>query len=163
MTAPRPPQLVGRPDPTTASLVQTSCELVSDRPVVLAERFYAHLFAMAPDVRAMFPPDMTLQTEKLCAALLDAVRSLDNPEAMETQLSQLGAAHRSMYGVTADHYVYVGHALVRAVRDVSGHIWTTQLSSAWILVYEWIAAHMTANTHDSTTRGRHATTARSTW
>ena len=37
--------------------VRVSCLAVADRPVRLAEVFYAHLFEMAPQLRAMFPPD----------------------------------------------------------------------------------------------------------
>jgi hypothetical protein len=35
----------------------------------------------------------------------------------------------------------VGRALVRAVRELSPK-WSTAVGSAWVQVYEWMAAHM---------------------
>lgn len=126
--------------------VQRSAAAVADRPVVLAEAFYDNLFRMAPGVRGMFPPDMSAQQDKLCRALMDSIRALTDPDSryaaeMERILSRLGADHARRWGVLPEHYPYVGHALVRAVRDVSGD-WTVETSSAWIWVYDWMSAHM---------------------
>src|SRR5262249_29588823 len=116
-----------------------------DRPVALAEAFYAHLFDLAPGVRRMFPRDMTAQNERLCRALLDAIRALVEPErhaaGMERHLARLGAQHAQLYGVEPEHYPYVGHALVRAVRDLSGDR-SVAVSSAWVWVYQWMSDHM---------------------
>ena len=38
-------------------------------------------------------------------------------------------------------YVYVGHALVRAIHKIVGHL-ETSVASSWIAVYEWMAAVM---------------------
>ncbi|WP_082772070.1 globin domain-containing protein [Actinoplanes sp. TFC3] len=134
-----------RPDPQALEIVQRTAAVVAKRPVALAEAFYDHLFQLAPSVRDMFPADMTAQNEKLCRALLDSVRALVEPDRyavdMERVLYRLGAQHARRYAVVPAHYPYVGHALVRAVRDVTGD-WTVATSSAWIWVYDWMAAHM---------------------
>ncbi|GAB7038956.1 MULTISPECIES: globin domain-containing protein [Catenuloplanes] len=134
-----------RPDAEAMRIVQRTAASVAERPVALAEAFYRHLFAMAPGVRAMFPDDMTAQNEKLCRALLDGIRALVEPERyavqMERSLHRLGAHHADRYGVLPEHYPYVGHALVRAVGDVSDD-WSSSTSAAWIWVYDWMAAHM---------------------
>ena len=126
-------------------IVQRTAATVADRPVALAEAFYHHLFVLAPSVRPMFPTDMTAQNDKLCRALLDSIRALVEPQHyardMERNLYNLGAMHARRYAVQPEHYPYVGHALVRAVRDVSGD-WTVSTSSAWIWVYDWMSAHM---------------------
>jgi hemoglobin-like flavoprotein len=125
--------------------VRRSAAAVADRPVVLAERFYHHLFELAPAVRDMFPQDMTVQNERLSRALFDAVRALVDPDRhaarMQDNLHKLGADHARRYGVLPEHYPFVGHALVRAVNDVSGDS-SASTSSAWIWVYEWISTHM---------------------
>lgn len=126
-------------------LVQRSAALVADRPVALAESFYRHLFEMAPGVRPMFPADMTAQSEKLCQALVAAIQALVEPdryaEHMEGDLRVLGRQHSQRWGVLPEHYPYVGHALVQAVREVTGE-WTAATSSAWVWVYDWLSAHM---------------------
>jgi hemoglobin-like flavoprotein len=134
-----------RPSPEALQIVQRTAAKVADRPVALAEAFYRHLFAMAPEVRPMFPADMTAQNERLCRALLDSIRALVEPDRyavqMERALHRLGAQHSARYGVRPEHYPYVGHALVRAVGDVTDD-WSSSTSSAWIWVYDWMAAHM---------------------
>ncbi|NMI02067.1 globin domain-containing protein [Pseudonocardia acidicola] len=126
--------------------VRASCLAVAHRPVRLAEAFYAHLFEMAPQLRAMFPPDLTGQMQKMSDTLLGAIAQLDTADTteLEAALRQLGADHRTRFRVESEHYKYIGHALTRAVRDVSGQGYSGSLSSAWIAVYQWVATHMTA-------------------
>jgi hemoglobin-like flavoprotein len=134
-----------RPNAEAMAIVRRTAAAVADRPAALAERFYYHLFELAPAVRGMFPQDMTAQNERLSRALFDAVIALVDPDRhaarMEDNLHRLGAHHARRYGVQPEHYPYVGHALVRAVNDVSGDS-SASTSSAWIWVYEWISVHM---------------------
>ena len=142
------PAPVGVPRPSSAVIeaVRSSCLAVADRPVQLAEVFYAHLFAMAPQLRPMFPPDMTGQMQKMTDTLLGAIGQVDtaDPTELVNALRRLGADHRTRYRVEPEHYDYIGHALTRAVRDVAGDAYSGSLSSAWIALYQWVAAHMTA-------------------
>jgi hemoglobin-like flavoprotein len=89
----------------------------------------------------MFRQDMSDQHDVLLAALLAAVRALDRPELVEDHLRRWGVVHRRMHGVSDEMYVYVGHALVRALHRVLGHL-ETSVASSWIGVYEWMAAVM---------------------
>jgi hemoglobin-like flavoprotein len=122
-------------------MVRESCAAVADRPAQIAESFYQHLFELAPSVRGMFAQDMTTQNDRMSQALMDAVRGADNPARIEYVLQEMGARHARHHGAVPEHYPYVGHALVRAVRDLSPR-WSTAVGSAWVQVYEWMAAHM---------------------
>lgn len=126
--------------------VLASCAAVADRPVRLAEQFYRELFAMAPATRGMFPADMSGQMQKMTNALLTAITTLGRADTSELEavLRRLGHEHKVRHGVQAEHYLYVGHALTRAVREVSGVQWSGSLSSDWIGLYQWIARHMLA-------------------
>jgi hemoglobin-like flavoprotein len=138
-----------RPTPEAMAVVQRSLSLVGSRPVALTEAFYRHLFEMAPGVRAMFPADMTLQNEKLLRALLDTIGALVEPDRyaqrMERNLRGLGDQHARRYGVRPEHYPFVGHALTRAIKEVSGDASATT-SSAWVWVYNWTMATMLGTT-----------------
>ena len=46
------------------------------------------------------------------------------------------------------HYVYIPHALTRAVRDVAGSAWSGSLSSSWIALTMWVNGHMLAGAAD---------------
>lgn len=137
----------GRPDPEALAVVQRTASVVADRPVALAEAFYQHLFQLAPGVRSMFPADMTAQNDKLCRALFQCIRALSTNDGeatgMEFALRRLGAQHANRYAVKPEHYPYVGHALARAVRDLSQD-WSTTCTSSWIWVYAWMSEHMLA-------------------
>ena len=155
--APPRPAPVAPPSAAVIALVRRSCAAVADRPVALAEAFYQHLFEMAPRTRAMFPPDMTGQMQKMSDTLLTAITTLagEDTTELETVLRRLGAQHRTHYQVAPEHYLYIGHALTRAVRDLSGPLWSGALSSAWIALYQWVATHMLdGSVTDSTTRAQ---------
>jgi hemoglobin-like flavoprotein len=124
---------------------------VADRPVRLAEAFYEHLFDIAPQLRAMFPDDLTAQMQRMSDTLLGAIARLETFDTaqLEAALRRLGADHRTRHGVEAEQYRYVGHALTRAVRDLAGLGYSGALSSSWIAVYQYLAGHMTAGARDA--------------
>jgi hemoglobin-like flavoprotein len=128
-------------DPVTVQRVRDSCARLPEDRVELTRVFYDQLFAMAPSTRSMFAEDMSEQHDRLLSALLAAVRALDRPEVVEDHLRRWGVVHRRMHGVTDEMYVYVGHALVRAIHKILGHL-ETSVASSWIAVYEWMAAVM---------------------
>jgi nitric oxide dioxygenase len=128
-------------DPVTVQIVRDSCARLPQDQVELTREFYRQLFEMAPSTRSMFHEDMSEQHDRLLSALLAAVRALDRPEMVEDHLRRWGVVHRRMHGVTDEMYVYVGHALVRALHKIAGHL-ETSVASSWIAVYEWMAAVM---------------------
>lgn len=140
------PSLVRRPSRAVIEAVQASCAAVADRPVRLAEEFYAQLFGMAPQVRGMFADDMTAQMQTMTDVLLGAIARIAAADTVELEatLRQLGATHRTRYGVPNEAYLYIGHALTRAVREVAGPAYSGSLSSCWIALVQWVAAHMIA-------------------
>jgi len=140
-------------DPKTIEIVRKSCTRLPEDQVELTREFYRQLFEMAPQTRAMFPGDMTEQNERLLNALLAGVRALDRPDLVEAHLRRWGVVHRRMHGVSDEMYVYVGHSLIRAIHKLFGHL-ETSVASAWIAVYEWMAAVMIegAETADSVDR-----------
>ncbi len=137
----------------TVAVVRKSCEQLPEDTLELTREFYRQLFEMAPQARAMFPPDMTEQNERLLGAILAAVRHLDRPELVEGHLRRWGIQHRRMHSVTDELYPYVAHALVRALHKLFGYL-ETSVASAWMAVYEWMAAVMIdgANTADAIDR-----------
>src|SRR3954452_13289273 len=128
-------------DAATIEIVRASVAKLPKDQIELTREFYKQLFTMAPHARSMFAEDMTEQSERLLSAILASVRALDRPQLVEDHLRRWGVVHRRMHGVSNDLYVYVGHALIRALHRIFGHL-ETSVSSAWIAVYEWMAAVM---------------------
>jgi hemoglobin-like flavoprotein len=142
-----------RPAPEAILAVRQSLQAVADRPVELAEKFYVELFAMEPRLRAMFPADMSGQMFRMTETLVGAIGALDEPDLdlLEETLRSLGRTHAVHYGVEDWHYGYIGHALTRAVRELAGPTFSGSLSSSWIALYQWVAAHMIAGATASRT------------
>src|ERR1700753_1373058 len=56
--------------------------------------FYGHLFAIEPQIRAMFPPAMDAQRKRFYQALTHLIASSENPGELTSYLEGLGRAHR---------------------------------------------------------------------
>lgn len=78
-----------------------------------ADLFYDRLFAIAPNLRRLFPVDMREQKRKLIQMIATAVGGLNHLDRLVPAVKALGARH-SGYGVTATHYSL-------SVRRCSGH------------------------------------------
>jgi hemoglobin-like flavoprotein len=91
----------------------------------------------------MFPTAMDEQKEKLAATLKVAVLGASNPEKLLPALEALGRRHAA-YDITAQHFDAVGAALLHALGDVAGPLWTDELSLAWAKTYGFIATTMIA-------------------
>ena len=97
--------------PEQIKLVQTSFESVKPIAPQAAALFYDRLFEIAPDVRALFPADLTDQKQKLMSMIAVAVDNLHQVEQIVPAVQDLGRRHAT-YGVRAAHYQSVGEALI---------------------------------------------------
>lgn len=125
-----------------------SFKRIQDHHATLAGRmdevsrvFYARLFAQHPEVRGLFPSDMTKLTGHLAAAMSLIVRNLRNFDALERPLMELGAQHHG-FGAKPEHYPVVCVTLVEALREVSGPAWNAQLELDWTELWDRVAQLM---------------------
>lgn len=114
-------------------------EPVADKAV---HYFYGRLFAENPRLRALFPPAMDAQRDRLLHALTEIVWSLDSPESLAGRLGTLGRDHRK-YGVRREHYPALGAALIATLREFSDD-WNPETEAAWTAAYRRAADLMTA-------------------
>src|SRR4051812_48032969 len=97
--------------PHQIKLVQTSFARVAPIADTAADLFYGRLFEIAPQVRAMFPAELSQQKKKLMAMLGNVVGGLSHLDTLVPAVQALGRRHTG-YGVTAAHYTPVGAALL---------------------------------------------------
>src|SRR3712207_7139108 len=81
--------------------------------------FYSHLFLQHPEIRSMFPIQMSGQRDKLVAALGAVVSNVDELDKVVPLLEQLGRDHRRFSGVT-EHYQAGGASPLAALWRVLG-------------------------------------------
>lgn len=96
--------------------------------------FYALLFVRNPDLRALFPPAMDTQRDRLLRAILTAADRLDDPASLAEYLGGLGRDHRK-YGTHPAHYPAVGAALIGALSRYASTTWDAQTEAAWVRAY----------------------------
>lgn len=132
------------PSKEVLDLVRYSCSELPEGSSELGASLYRNLFQMSPDLRDMFgSSNLEEQRQRMADALLRVIHHLDDPDQVARYLRSLGSLHHVHLGVRPEHYPHIGRAMVRAVSDVSP-TWSSSMSSAWVVVYRWITAHMVA-------------------
>jgi len=132
--------------PDQVKLVQQSFAKVAPISETAAVLFYDRLFEIAPQVRAMFPADMTEQRKKLMAVLAAVVNGLANLESILPAASALAKRHVA-YGAKAEHYPVVGSALLWTLEKGLGEAWTPELADAWTAAYGTLSGFMIAEAY----------------
>ena len=105
--------------------------------------FYSHLFLSHPEVRSMFPIQMSGQRDKLVAALGAVVSNVDELDKVIPLLEQLGRDHRR-FAVMTEHYTAVGASLLATLKRFLGPYWTPELADTWAQAYGLVAKVMVA-------------------
>ena len=105
--------------------------------------FYSHLFLSHPEVRSMFPIQMSGQRDKLVAALGAVVSNVDELDSVVPLLEQLGRDHRR-FSVVTEHYSAVGASLLATLKHFLGRSWTPDLADTWAQAYGLVAKVMVA-------------------
>jgi nitric oxide dioxygenase len=128
-------------NPEQVKLVQDSFAKVAPISEQAAVLFYDRLFEVAPQVRAMFPDDMTEQRKKLMGTLAVVVNGLTNLGAVLPAASALAKRHVK-YGAKPEHYPVVGGALLWTLEKGLGDGWTPELAEAWTAAYGTLSGFM---------------------
>jgi nitric oxide dioxygenase len=134
--------------PEQIALVQQSYAEVQEHLPALARAFYAHLFALDPEIEALFTTAPEIQQAKFIDELNEIVWSVANLDAFVTRASDLGARHLA-YGTRARHYGPVGAALLAALADTLGSAFTDETHEAWSLAYNLVAETMQRGAMDA--------------
>jgi hemoglobin-like flavoprotein len=127
--------------------VQETFRKIEPFAPLVGETFYRRLFEIAPDLRHLFPADLTEQSAKLMAMLAIAVSNLDNMEELEPSLRDLGRRHAA-YGVSGDAYEPVGRALIWTLEQGLQQDFTPEVRSAWTAAYGALTASMLAGANE---------------
>jgi hemoglobin-like flavoprotein len=115
--------------PDAIEALKVSYEQVTATQRQLASRFYQELFSAAPNLRHLFPQDLTELQGHFEAALALVIRNLDEMDALRGPLRDLGAQHVH-WGARPEDYVTARDALVTAIGALSPG-WNAALEQQW--------------------------------
>jgi hemoglobin-like flavoprotein len=121
--------------PETERLVRDSWTRFEPVAVQSAEFFYEKLFELDPEARRLFArTDMEAQGRKVMQMFAEIVRTLDQPEALVSEVADLGRRHVH-YGVRDSQYDSVGIALLWTLERGLGPGFTAEIRNAWTEAY----------------------------
>jgi hemoglobin-like flavoprotein len=132
--------------PDQVQLVQQSFSKVAPISEQAATIFYDRLFEVAPQVRTLFPDDISEQRKKLMATLAVVVGGLNNLETILPAASALAKRHVG-YGAAAAHYPVVGGALLWTLEKGLGDAWTPEVAAAWTAAYGTLSGFMVSEAY----------------
>lgn len=124
--------------PLQKHLIRRSFGVIAGKSDIIGQLFYARLFALNPDLRALFQHDMNEQVNKLMRMIALCVSSLDDEKVFITAVEELGARHVA-YHVRDEYYPVVGEALIWALSEGMGTAYTPAVQAAWIALYDLMA------------------------
>ena len=135
--------------------LESSFNLLAPRAQELADRFYATLFSRHPQVRPMFPANMSDQKQKLIASLVLVVKNLRTPEKLGEPLKEMGARHVG-YGTQPEHYPVVRDTLVDVMGEMAAEAWNPTLDKDWRAAVDVVSQIMLEGHHAAVAAGASA-------
>jgi len=106
--------------------------------------FYAQLFTMDAEIRAMFPAAMDVQRRRFFASLSQIAAAQDGQESRDQlmpYLRELGRAHRK-FGVRERHYEVFSRALIATLQRFAAPSWNETAKHAWETAFNHAAGIM---------------------
>jgi hemoglobin-like flavoprotein len=126
--------------PESIARVQASYDRLPRESLALSAGFYERLFAAAPALRPLFPPDLAALQGHFETALTLVIRNLREVEALRPSLRDLGAQHVG-WGARPADYLVARDALVGSIRSLSPS-WDDTLERDWRLAIAAIVVPM---------------------
>lgn len=132
--------------PEQLALIAADGRCIEADPDRFAHEFYDALFECAPQVRSLFPDDLTEQRGKLVdelGFLVEAAATVGRSgtlDAFVERAHDLGVRHVG-YGVAFSDYDHVGFALLAALRHCVADF-GPEHEQAWARLYQLIADTM---------------------
>jgi len=126
--------------PESIARIRASFSEVAAQPRALAGRFYEELFAKSPQLRPLFPTDLTSLQGHFEAALALVIRNLEDMHALQEPLRELGIQHVH-WRARPEDYFSVRDAILTAIRKSSAS-WDDTLEHDWRRAITAIAVPM---------------------
>lgn len=123
----------------TKSIVKSTTPLFKEKGEEITTRMYALLFAEHPEVKELFTQAPSGQPRILASAIMSYCNNLNNLIAVDEELDQIARRH-VFSRVQAEHYPFVGKALIQAIKETLGDVATDEVIEAWQEVYASLAS-----------------------
>jgi nitric oxide dioxygenase len=127
--------------PTQVELVQESFRRIGRQSQEATRVFYDELFRRSPDLKRLFPDDMSRLRSKFVQMLGTVVRSLDQIGHISEDIVDLGRRHIS-YDVADEDYANFGAAFLSMLDRLFGEDLSPETRDAWDAAYDMLSRVM---------------------
>ena len=131
-------------DPKILQVIRSSATRLSRLEDAFIRQLHADITAMIPDMAANGQPF----AERMVRALLWAAVG-DQPANVVADTLHWVGARNWVEGFPEEHYVHLAHAVVRAVRDLSGSDQFASIGSAWVAYFLWAQPYLIAGSRQA--------------
>ncbi|KAJ1404736.1 Leghemeoglobin, iron-binding site [Sesbania bispinosa] len=133
------------------ALVNTSYEAFKKNLPGYSVLFYSFILEKAPAAKGLFSflkdsdgvpqnnPSLQAHAEKVFGLVRDAAAQLRATGVVVLADASLGSVHVQK-GVTDPHFVVVKEALLKTLKEAAGVTWSDEVSIAWEVAYDGLAA-----------------------
>jgi hypothetical protein len=128
---------IARPDPAVLRVIRPSAARLTQLEDVFTEQLQYEIGSLIPDLAE----DDWAFCQRTVQALLWSALTDEPAHVVAGALHRLGAVNQ-VAGFPDSQYLGLAHALLRAVRELTGDDWSTTLGSAWISYFQWIQRHL---------------------
>lgn len=115
-------------------LVQQTLRQIAPLAETASALFYMRLFELDPSLRAVFTPDLQVQSRKLLSMIAYNRDGLEYSETLILSLTQLGRRFAEN-GLIPSDYETIGNALLWTLARGLGAAFTAEVREAWEVVY----------------------------
>jgi hemoglobin-like flavoprotein len=126
--------------PEQIALVQASAGRLTPDLGAVSHDFYVRLFAAYPEVRDLFPADVTGQEKKFSDSIAAIVEAIPDFPAFAEKAAALGRVH-ARHRISADLYPEVAGVLLEAL-EAGDPGWDEPTREAWATAYDLLAEAM---------------------
>jgi len=117
-------------DADTVERIQDHFDRIRHPDHRLVRQFYATLFQRHPELRILFPQDLSQLVVHFEATLALVIEYLGRIGTVDMRLQELGVKHMG-WGAQPHHYLAARDALLSALEVQSGEEWNRELANAW--------------------------------
>mmetsp|Transcript_7928 Transcript_7928/g.22709 ORF Transcript_7928/g.22709 Transcript_7928/m.22709 type:complete len:1117 (-) Transcript_7928:312-3662(-) len=126
---------------TMLDRLQTSWATIQQEQLelIIADKFYKHLFKVAPQLQPMFIKPFKMQLVMLSQALGLIVRCVKDTKVLAGELKGLAMTHIK-YDISQVHLNIFGEILLATLKEVMGPMkWDDEMEAAWADIYMHIS------------------------
>ena len=122
-------------------LVKENIESLGEDINVLSQIFFRELFHIDISFKSVFPGNVIFLNRKF-SNMLSTFKNVEHLEKISASVEKMGERHILQYGAQLAHFESMQQALIKALKDYYGALFSNELEVAWNAVFSEVSEIM---------------------